>query len=58
MVKRWVFSGIHTSTGETAKPIFYSLAGYLHARNYTEAPVTVDNSEWIFAAAYDSVLRT
>ncbi len=35
-----------------------SLADYLRGRNYTEAPVTIDNAEWIFAAAYDSVLRT
>jgi peptidoglycan/xylan/chitin deacetylase (PgdA/CDA1 family) len=35
-----------------------SLAEYLQKRNYIEAPVTIDNSEWIFAAAYDSVLRT
>jgi len=35
-----------------------SISGYLQKRNYTEAPVTVDNAEWIFAAAYDSVLRT
>lgn len=35
-----------------------SLAGYLRKRNYVEAPVTIDNAEWIFAAAYDSVLKT
>lgn len=35
-----------------------SLAEYLQKRNYIEAPVTIDNAEWIFAAAYDSVLKT
>jgi peptidoglycan/xylan/chitin deacetylase (PgdA/CDA1 family) len=35
-----------------------SLAEYLRRRNYVEAPVTIDNAEWIFAAAYDSVLKT
>lgn len=35
-----------------------SLASYLKARNYIEAPVTIDNAEWIFAAAYDSLLKT
>jgi peptidoglycan/xylan/chitin deacetylase (PgdA/CDA1 family) len=35
-----------------------SLAEYLRSRNYIEAPVTIDNAEWIFAAAYDSVLKT
>jgi peptidoglycan/xylan/chitin deacetylase (PgdA/CDA1 family) len=35
-----------------------SLAEYLQKRKYTEAPVTIDNAEWIFAAAYDSVLKT
>lgn len=35
-----------------------SLSEYLQKRNYIEAPVTIDNAEWIFAAAYDSVLKT
>jgi peptidoglycan/xylan/chitin deacetylase (PgdA/CDA1 family) len=35
-----------------------SLADYLRESNYIEAPVTIDNAEWIFAAAYDSVLKT
>jgi peptidoglycan/xylan/chitin deacetylase (PgdA/CDA1 family) len=35
-----------------------SLSTYLRNRNYIEAPVTIDNSEWIFAAAYDSILKT
>ena len=35
-----------------------SLATYLANHNYIEAPVTIDNAEWIFAAAYDSVLIT
>jgi peptidoglycan/xylan/chitin deacetylase (PgdA/CDA1 family) len=34
-----------------------SLTEFLISRRYTEAPVTIDNSEWIFAAAYDSVLK-
>jgi peptidoglycan/xylan/chitin deacetylase (PgdA/CDA1 family) len=35
-----------------------SLSTYLANHNYIEAPVTIDNAEWIFAAAYDSVLKT
>lgn len=35
-----------------------SLSEYLKNRHYIEAPVTIDNGEWIFAAAYDSVLKT
>jgi peptidoglycan/xylan/chitin deacetylase (PgdA/CDA1 family) len=35
-----------------------SLSEYLRKRNYVEAPVTIDNAEWIFATAYDSVLKT
>jgi hypothetical protein len=35
-----------------------SLANYLAEHNYKEAPVTIDNAEWIFAAAYDSVINT
>lgn len=35
-----------------------SLAAYLVNHNYIEAPVTIDNAEWIFAAAYDSILKT
>jgi peptidoglycan/xylan/chitin deacetylase (PgdA/CDA1 family) len=35
-----------------------SLSEYLLNRHYIEAPVTIDNAEWIFAAAYDSVLKT
>lgn len=35
-----------------------SLADFLRESNYREAPVTIDNAEWIFAAAYDSVLKT
>jgi len=33
-----------------------SLANYLKSIGLTEAPVTIDNSEWIFAFAYDSAL--
>ncbi len=35
-----------------------SLSTYLANHNYIEAPVTIDNAEWIFAAAYDSVIKT
>jgi len=35
-----------------------SLLTYLANHNYIEAPVTIDNAEWIFAAAYDNVLKT
>ncbi len=32
------------------------LETYLKEAGYIEAPVTIDNAEWIFAAAYDSLL--
>lgn len=32
------------------------LARYLKNRNYVTAPVTIDNSEWIFARAYEKAL--
>ena len=35
-----------------------SLANYLKTIGLTEAPVSIDNSEWDFAFAYDSVLKT
>ena len=41
-----------------SKPKVDSITQYLAFKRYTEAPVTIDNSEWIFAAAYDSCLRT
>lgn len=65
---------LHSLLDEYQKPVVYfrhpflhrgdskskadSLAVYLKDRNIIEAPVTVDNAEWIFAAAYDSVLQT
>lgn len=33
-----------------------ALADFLKAKNYIEAPVTIDNSEWIYARAYDHAL--
>lgn len=41
---------LHTCYNEITKR---SLADFLTENNYTVAPVTVDNSEWIFARAYD-----
>jgi peptidoglycan/xylan/chitin deacetylase (PgdA/CDA1 family) len=35
-----------------------SVAAYLVEKNYTDAAVTIDNAEWIFASAYDSLLKT
>lgn len=35
-----------------------SLADYLRNRHYIEAPVTIDNAEWIFAAAFDSAVKS
>jgi peptidoglycan/xylan/chitin deacetylase (PgdA/CDA1 family) len=32
-----------------------SLMVFLKEHRYTEAPVTIDNSDWIFSAAYDSL---
>lgn len=34
-----------------------ALEDYLQSRGYTEAPVTIDNSEWIFANAFDRAFR-
>lgn len=34
-----------------------TLAFFLSENGYTEAPVTIDNSEWIFARAYELALR-
>jgi peptidoglycan/xylan/chitin deacetylase (PgdA/CDA1 family) len=33
-----------------------SLASFLKINNLIEAPVTIDNSDWIFAQAYDSLI--
>ncbi|NVO19604.1 MAG: polysaccharide deacetylase family protein [Bacteroidetes bacterium] len=35
-----------------------SLSNWLKSYGLIEAPVTIDNSEWVFAFAYDSVLKT
>ena len=42
--------------GNTAEKV-NSLEKYLESRGYVEAPVTIDNSEWIFANAYDKAFR-
>ncbi|WP_339815417.1 polysaccharide deacetylase family protein [uncultured Imperialibacter sp.] len=34
-----------------------ALEEYLQAHGYTEAPVTIDNSEWIFASAFDKAFK-
>jgi len=33
------------------------IAEFLHQHNYTIAPVTIDNSEWIFSVAFDKAKR-
>lgn len=33
------------------------LAAFLNEHNYTIAPVTIDNADWIFARAYDNALE-
>jgi peptidoglycan/xylan/chitin deacetylase (PgdA/CDA1 family) len=35
-----------------------SLIDYLYSIHHKEAPVTIDNSDWIFALAYDSLMKT
>lgn len=35
----------------------HELENFLKERGYTIAPVTIDNSEWIFARAYDNAYR-
>ena len=35
-----------------------SLIDYLNSIHHKEAPVTIDNSDWIFALAYDSLMKT
>ncbi|MEQ9302018.1 MAG: polysaccharide deacetylase family protein [Cyclobacteriaceae bacterium] len=35
-----------------------SLVNFLSEKGYIEAPVTIDNSEWIFARAYEIALQT
>lgn len=42
--------------GNTAEKVS-ALEKYLESRGYVEAPVTIDNSEWIFANAYDKAYR-
>jgi len=34
-----------------------ALETYLKEKGYVEAPVTIDNSEWIFAAAFDKAVK-
>ncbi len=42
--------------GNTPEKVL-ALESYLTNRGYIEAPVTIDNSEWIFANAYDKAHR-
>lgn len=42
--------------GNTAEKVNL-LEKYLKSRGYVEAPVTIDNSEWIFANAFDKAFR-
>ena len=42
--------------GNTAAKVS-ALEEYLDAHGYVEAPVTIDNSEWIFANAFDKALK-
>ncbi len=41
---------LHTGTSDAVRT---RMDGFLAKRGYTVAPVTIDNSEWIFARAYD-----
>lgn len=43
-------------TGRSAE-IKDSIAQYLTSKNYTIAPVTIDNSEWIYSLAYDNAIE-
>jgi peptidoglycan/xylan/chitin deacetylase (PgdA/CDA1 family) len=43
--------------GDTKEKVEF-LARFLRSNGYVEAPVTLDNGEWIFAAAYDSLLKS
>lgn len=45
---------LHTGNTEAKKQ---RLEKYLEQRHYTVAPVTMDNSEWIYARAYDNALE-
>ena len=42
---------LHTGRSVETRDQFVS---FLHAHGYSVAPVTIDNSEWIFARAYDN----
>ena len=44
---------LHTGLNEETRE---GVAGLLSAHGYTVAPVTIDNSEWIFARAFDVAL--
>ncbi len=45
----------YLNTGDT-KLKADSLHNFLKSRKYIEAPITVENSDWIFALAYDSAM--
>lgn len=45
---------LHTGLNLDTK---HALEGFLSDRGYRVAPVTIDNSEWIFARAYDETLN-
>ena len=45
---------LHTGNSEEKK---VRLEKFLEAYDYTVAPVTIDNSEWIYARAYDNALE-
>jgi peptidoglycan/xylan/chitin deacetylase (PgdA/CDA1 family) len=46
---------LHTGRSIETRQQFES---FLHSRGYSVAPVTVDNSDWIFARAYDNARDT
>ena len=46
----FLFTGLDLETKK-------SLGEFLAAHNYTIAPVTIDNADWIFARAYDNALE-
>lgn len=45
---------LHTGRSIVARD---SVVGFLASQGYQVAPVTIDNSEWIFARGYENVLR-
>lgn len=55
-IKYEYFRHPYLRTGETEE-IMLSLKKFLKENNYIEAPVTIDNSEWIFAFGYNKAFK-